>query len=231
MLNRITISIFFVLVSFYTNSGAAISKTTADSTANARYASQFGINYEANALFYDGFSFITASCLARSGLAVDGGCGYNLTYPALAVTTTKETDTLAALDEGNKVCILDTMALSDVLAVQTKVIDYLEQNVEGPAGVENYEESNIINGSGLKLKTCGNTITYQLPQTGPVQIKLYNLKGQLVQILADGEKAIGAHQISWDGRDQAGRKVSSGVYLVKLTASKQNATAKMVFVK
>ena len=104
------------------------------------------------------------------------GCGYNLTYPWLA-TTTKETDTLAALDEGNKVCILDTMALSDILAVQTKVIDFLEQNVEGPAGVENYEEAKTIKWSDLKFKTCGNIITYQLPQGGSLQLKLYNLTG------------------------------------------------------
>lgn len=231
MFNKINIYVFLALSLFFANAWATISKTIADSTANAQYTSQFGINYETNILFYDGFGFITASCLARSGLAADSCCGYNLTYPTMAVTTTKETDTLASLDEGNKVCVLDTIALSDILAVQTKIIDFLEQNVEGPAGVENHEEPNIINGSGLKLKTCGNKITYQLPQGISVQLKLYNLKGQLVRILEDGEKAIGIHQTSWDGRDQAGRRVSSGIYLVKLSAGQQQALAKLVFVK
>ena len=50
MISRINITILFVLLLYFTNSGATISKAIADSTANAQYTSQFGTNYEANAL-------------------------------------------------------------------------------------------------------------------------------------------------------------------------------------
>jgi len=63
------------------------------------------------------------------------------------------------------------------------------------------------------------TISYQIAKGGPASLKIYNVLGQEVRTLAEGEHKAGRHQAVWDGRDGRGRKVSSGVYFYRLTAA------------
>jgi len=63
------------------------------------------------------------------------------------------------------------------------------------------------------------TISYQIAKGGPASLKVYNVLGQEVRTLAEGEHRAGRHQAVWDGRDGRGRKVSSGVYFYRLTAA------------
>ena len=74
-------------------------------------------------------------------------------------------------------------------------------------------------------------ISYALPQTSQVQLKIYNLRGELVKTLHDGEQAAGYHFIEWDGTNNDGVKVATGMYLYKLTANNFVETKKMVFAK
>lgn len=62
-------------------------------------------------------------------------------------------------------------------------------------------------------------------------LKVYNLKGQLVRTLIDAQLAAGDHQQSWDGRDDAGNSVSSGVYLYRLQNGNSITMKKMVLSK
>ena len=59
-------------------------------------------------------------------------------------------------------------------------------------------------------------IRYQLPQEGMVSLRVYNLRGQIVRTLIDGRMERGEWSIVWDGRDEEGRKVSSGIYVYRL---------------
>ena len=67
------------------------------------------------------------------------------------------------------------------------------------------------------------TIQYAIPgQTGgavPVTLRIYNLQGQLVRTLVDEQKSPGRYHAIWDGKNGAGARVSSGVYVYTLTAS------------
>lgn len=74
------------------------------------------------------------------------------------------------------------------------------------------------------------TISYQIIKTGTANLKVYNVLGQEVRVLADGEHRAGRHQVSWDGRDGKGRKVSSGVYFYRLEAGENLASGKLLFV-
>ena len=57
-------------------------------------------------------------------------------------------------------------------------------------------------------------IPMQVPVAGvPLRLRIYNTSGQLVRTLHDSPLRPGTHQLLWDGRDDAGRAVSSGVYL------------------
>lgn len=57
------------------------------------------------------------------------------------------------------------------------------------------------------------TIIFSVPHTCHVVLKVYNTTGRLVSILWDRETTFGLHTTRWDGRDQTGKPVSSGVYL------------------
>ncbi len=70
-------------------------------------------------------------------------------------------------------------------------------------------------------------IKFALPQAGRVQLHIYNSAGQLVRTLANNEMAQGWHELTWDGRDQNGQTVATGVYLYRLTA--QDASGTMTF--
>ncbi|MDZ7267223.1 MAG: Ig-like domain-containing protein [candidate division KSB1 bacterium] len=61
-------------------------------------------------------------------------------------------------------------------------------------------------------------IPFDLPEAALVRLELYDMNGRLVRVLAEEERPAGAHVLRWDGRDQAGQLVHSGVYLYRLQA-------------
>jgi len=78
------------------------------------------------------------------------------------------------------------------------------------------------------------TISYAVPASvgkTRVTLRIYNTQGQLVGTLVDGERAAGHYQVVWDGRNDAGVQVPSGVYFYALTAGSFKATMKMIAVK
>ncbi|MBW7997550.1 MAG: T9SS type A sorting domain-containing protein [Candidatus Glassbacteria bacterium] len=77
------------------------------------------------------------------------------------------------------------------------------------------------------------TIAYDIPEGDNVQVqlKVYNIRGQLVRTLVNESKSEGSYQIQWDGSDNYGRKVSSGVYFYRIKAGEFSQTRKMVILK
>ena len=76
-------------------------------------------------------------------------------------------------------------------------------------------------------------IAYQLPEAGDVSLIVYNLLGQRIRVLAEGKRQAGYYQITWDGMDDSGQEVSSGVYCSRLAVDggKFTAVRKMVLLK
>jgi hypothetical protein len=62
-------------------------------------------------------------------------------------------------------------------------------------------------------------IRFSLPQSGPVELAVYNVAGQRVVTLVDGIRHAGSHGVLWNGRDDAGDAMASGVYLYRLQAA------------
>ncbi len=75
------------------------------------------------------------------------------------------------------------------------------------------------------------TIRYSVKDASPVTIGVYNLKGQLVKTLVNDTKAAGNYNVVWNGTDNSGRAVSSGVYYYKMYAGKFSSTRKMILMK
>lgn len=61
-------------------------------------------------------------------------------------------------------------------------------------------------------------IRFGLPEAGLVELALYDVGGRLVRRLAGGLRPAGEHVVRWDRRDEAGRGVAQGVYLLRLAA-------------
>lgn len=75
------------------------------------------------------------------------------------------------------------------------------------------------------------SISYSLPKSGYSKLAVYSVSGQLVRTLVNGNQAAGVHNISWDGKDQGGRRVSSGVYIYKLEAGSDKVSGKLIMLK
>jgi flagellar hook assembly protein FlgD len=74
-------------------------------------------------------------------------------------------------------------------------------------------------------------INYQVPSSGDVSIVVYNVMGQVVKVLYQGQREQGRYSASWDGTDNNGNQVSSGIYLYRINAGDYTASRKMVLVK
>jgi flagellar hook assembly protein FlgD len=74
-------------------------------------------------------------------------------------------------------------------------------------------------------------IRYSLKEAGRVKLNIYNLKGQLVKQLLDTEVSAGDHQVVWDGKDDRGNSVASGIYFYRMQAQNYQATNKMMLMK
>lgn len=76
------------------------------------------------------------------------------------------------------------------------------------------------------------TIRFDLPQSGRVRLVIYNALGQPVRTLIDADlPARSLHEASWDGRDDGGREVASGVYFYRLDAGRFQKTRRMLLLK
>ena len=74
-------------------------------------------------------------------------------------------------------------------------------------------------------------IRFDLPEATVVDISIYNLMGQKVKTLANKEVSPGYHVMQWDGTNDRGGMVSTGMYFYTLNTKKFHAMRKMLFLK
>jgi hypothetical protein len=76
------------------------------------------------------------------------------------------------------------------------------------------------------------TISFSLPKEAPVTFEIYNMLGVRIRTLMAGQtKSAGLYSVAWDGRDDAGVSMSSGVYLYRISAGSFLASKKMTLLK
>lgn len=74
-------------------------------------------------------------------------------------------------------------------------------------------------------------IRYSLPEKTHVRLKVFDTIGREVRVLFDREQFQGEHQTSWNGRDNFGRLVASGVYFYRIETNAFRKTTKMLFIQ
>ncbi|MBW6514798.1 MAG: T9SS type A sorting domain-containing protein [Candidatus Syntrophosphaera sp.] len=74
-------------------------------------------------------------------------------------------------------------------------------------------------------------IRFSTKGSGPVSLKIYNVKGQMVRNLVNKDLPAGDHRIIWNGKDDSGRSVSSGIYMYRMETPDYHKTLKMMLMK
>jgi len=113
---------------------------------------------------------------------------------------------------------------NEVSAVVTSVADRPESLPADYALEQNYP--NPFNPSTV--------IAYAIPvfhKGGNVTLEIYNTLGQKVRTLVNRRQTPGVYQVQWDGKDDAGRPVTSGLYVYRLKAGSFVQVRKMLFIK
>ncbi len=77
----------------------------------------------------------------------------------------------------------------------------------------------------------GAQIKYALPQDGRVSLVLYDICGRQVRTLTDQNLPAGWHSTVWDGKDDQGRAVSTGVYFYRLNFEGTALTRKITLIR
>jgi len=75
------------------------------------------------------------------------------------------------------------------------------------------------------------TVHFDVSEAGRVEIDVYNLRGELVRRLLRQSYPSGSHQVRWDGRDDSGSEVASGVYVFRMVAGSAVDQRKAVLVR
>jgi len=113
-----------------------------------------------------------------------------------------------------------------------------EIQISCPTSVEDQDEADrqIPSTYGLSQNypnpyNLETQIAYQLPHPAKVLLRIYNVRGQLVRTLVNENTPAGNQVVVWDGRNDEGREVSSGIYFYRLNAGQFTDTKKMVLLK
>ena len=74
-------------------------------------------------------------------------------------------------------------------------------------------------------------IAYKLPYTSFVEIKIFNIQGELITLLIKKSQPAGFYQVKWDGRNLTGHLVASGVYSYQIKAGEFVSVKKMTLLR
>jgi hypothetical protein len=119
------------------------------------------------------------------------------------------------------------------------VVYWYRVNVVEEGAVTTFFETSITTPSmGLTLDqnrpnpfNPATEITYSVDRDGRVRLAVYDVGGRLIRTLVDRPMPAGTHSADWDGRDDGGRAVASGVYFYRLQVGKRTLTRKALLLK
>ena len=128
--------------------------------------------------------------------------------------------------------------LRDEVLLALADIPPIEEEVEEPVetAVETSDQASVPQAFSLAQNApnpfnSNTVIRFALSQPSQVELAIYNLLGQPVAVLVQGPSAAGTFSVRWDGRDQAGHELTSGVYLYQLRAGEYAEVRKLLLLR
>jgi hypothetical protein len=116
-------------------------------------------------------------------------------------------------------------------------IDYVRICEESdPTGFDNEERSTIplvleLDQNHPNPFNPSTTIRYCLPDKSGIRLEVYDVSGKRIVCLVDSRQEKGVYTAEWNGKDERGTAVGSGVYFYRLTVGKQTISRKMVLLR
>jgi hypothetical protein len=124
---------------------------------------------------------------------------------------------------------IDTYAIDSILKVEFcwPYMAAVDRERPGPGSIDAVHlEQNHPNPFSPHTR-----ISFSLPREGWVNLKVYSAEGRLIRTLFSGRRGPGRYRLVWDGADEAGRPVPSGVYFCSLVAPGVRESSKMVLTR
>ena len=107
----------------------------------------------------------------------------------------------------------------------------LREPTDVPGEVQTAPRVTILHGNSPNPFNPATTIRFDLARPGHVSLRIYDIGGRLVRTLVDEPLAHRHNEIRWDGADDSGRMVPTGLYVCRLTSEDGSATRKMMALK
>lgn len=169
-------------------------------------------------------------------------------YPAAIIATSGSParEVTVRVDLGNHPAVENTRVALYALAGRTitdeygQPVDQLQVNTtfahEGNREPAARTESNGPKIYALEVNypnpfNTSTRIAYSLAEAGPIRVDVYNILGRRIRTLVDEVKPAGRHEVLWDGTDDQGAPVASGIFFYKIEAGQFVETRKMVLMK
>ena len=100
----------------------------------------------------------------------------------------------------------------------------------GARRADGVRETGLLSGRPNPFSTS-TSIRYDVGAGGHVDLEIYDVTGRLVKSLVSGRKTPGTYSVSWDGTDDASRKLPSGIYFVSFKSAAFSSTSKMLLIR
>ena len=117
-----------------------------------------------------------------------------------------------------------------ILMIDNFRIDSTDDGVDNES-VEIFPQINVLNQNYPNPFNPETSIVFSLKDAGNVSLDIYNLKGQKVKTLLNEHREAGTHNIVWNGKDDNGKSVASGVFFYRMKNGKFSSTKKMILLK
>jgi hypothetical protein len=122
--------------------------------------------------------------------------------------------------------VLDNVAINQYHDITESAETVVERDNKNGLPVEFQLEQNSPNPFNPSTR-----IDYKVPHQSQVKISIYNLMGELVAVLLNESQIAGSYSVTWNGNDQMGQKLPSGLYIYNLQTGDFELSRKMMFIQ
>jgi hypothetical protein len=135
------------------------------------------------------------------------------------------------------ICWTDNRTAGSGLDIYAKLVSYLGVNVRRPpVKISNLPRDFTLHRNFPNPFNASTQIIFEIKPTSlgakeKASLRIYNVRGELVAILVEGLDLAGVYQVVWDGKDNRGEQVASGVYFYRLEMGGRAETRKMTLLK
>jgi hypothetical protein len=152
--------------------------------------------------------------------------------PEFAVEATAESEVVPAVTGRDS----ESLAVISAFMTDSPYASYrlvLQELGDGTTGVSDGDTDSqaLLAGAFPNPSRGATTIRLALPRATDVSLSIYDVSGRLVRKLLEGPMPAGERDVGWDGRDDSGREVAAGLYLVRVEADDLTETGKLALLR